>query len=25
VLDENRPGLGLEIDEEGLKRFEVSE
>jgi L-alanine-DL-glutamate epimerase-like enolase superfamily enzyme len=25
VLDENRPGLGLEVDEEGLKRFEVFE
>jgi L-rhamnonate dehydratase len=25
VLDENRPGLGIEIDEEGLKRFEVFE
>ena len=25
VLDENRPGLGLEVDEEGLKKFEVFE
>jgi L-alanine-DL-glutamate epimerase-like enolase superfamily enzyme len=25
VLDENRPGLGLEVDEESLKRFEVFE
>ena len=24
-LDENRPGLGLEIDEEALHRFEVLE
>jgi L-rhamnonate dehydratase len=24
-LDENKPGLGLTIDEEGLKRFEVIE
>jgi hypothetical protein len=24
-LDENTPGLGLTVDEEGLKRFEVIE
>ena len=24
-LDENVPGLGLEIDEESLKRFKVTE
>jgi L-alanine-DL-glutamate epimerase-like enolase superfamily enzyme len=24
-LDENRPGLGIEIDEEALKKFEVTE